>query len=68
MYIVHCTSCFKVLLGAMDCTDPGNKGTCQTYEVQGYPTLMYFQYGKITRYLYAESRVIYMPNHALLMW
>ena len=34
----------QVLFAAIDCTR--FQVTCTTYEVQGYPTILYFNYGK----------------------
>jgi len=36
----------KVMLGAIDCTEDTNKGVCSLYGVKGYPTMLYFTYGK----------------------
>jgi thioredoxin-related protein len=35
------------MIGAVDCTEASNKGLCEEFKVQSYPTLLHFKYGKL---------------------
>ena len=42
-------------VGSVDCTQAENKVLCSTYEIGGYPTLIYFNDGKYYEYRGARS-------------